>query len=186
MCLPPLGVAAAHQLLIHHAAPAALGSVSVMEAPAAAELAAPRRVRRCSAAAVAQPHRDPSPRGVRTAGLICKDKDGKNAGGRAGFVRAEKVGGETRLTAGGTHRFGHERGILRSTGARAELGEVFRCSTSDRRNYPKSGNRPRSSGGAASCCTTVRRSKPGGIDSFAEIRQTHAIRRYQTSSSLII
>lgn len=98
MHLPPLSVTAAHQLLIHHTAPAALDSISVVEAPAAAELAAPRGVRDRSAAAVTQPHRDPSPRGVRTAGLICEDKDGKSAGRRAGFIQAER--GETRLSAG--------------------------------------------------------------------------------------
>lgn len=76
--LPLLRVSAAHQLVVHNMATAALYPVAVVEDPAAAELAAPAGVRNRSTAAVAQPHRHPPVGRVRAAGLVCNGKDSQS------------------------------------------------------------------------------------------------------------
>ena len=53
---PPLGITAAHQRIVYNPASAASDPVAVMEAPAAAELAAFHGVRNPPTAAVTRPH----------------------------------------------------------------------------------------------------------------------------------
>lgn len=64
-------------------ATAALGPVAVVEAPAAAELAAPGGVGDGGAAAVAQPHRHPPVGRVGAAGLVCSGKDSQGSVGES-------------------------------------------------------------------------------------------------------